>query len=180
MSTVEPDQAASGHVNRRHPVAGDLGFRLGLAHRTLRAMWEREIAELGVTPPQAAVLRAVTEGEACGLRGLARRMGSDVMNVRRLAEHLERGGLVSIGQDPLHRQRRIVRPTADGVTVSEELARRAARRNRHLVELLGEDDLASLQDLLDRLQTALMGAGPSAQSPEGGTGGCAEHERDTR
>lgn len=179
MSTV-PDKQTLGGPPREHPVAGDLGFRLGLAHRTMREAWERDIADLGVTPPQAAVLRAITEGEACGLRRLARRMGTDVMNVRRLADHLQKAGLASFDTDPGHRQRRIVRPTAIGVAAAEELTRRAAAQNRRLTALLGEDDLAALQYLLDRFQKALSGAVQSAVSHGDLADGPDERERDTR
>ena len=155
MTTAYEGDSDRRPLTEEHPVHKDLGFRIGRVHRTLRESWEREIADLGVTPPQAALLRAVVEGEACGLRGLARRMGTDVMNVRRLAEHLETAGLVTSGADPSHRQRRVLRPTPRGIATGEELARRASVRSRHIAGLLGEDDLATLQDLLGRLQEAL-------------------------
>src|SRR5579875_1692870 len=71
-----------------------LGFRLGRAHRLLRAAWEQIIADLGLSPPQAALLRAVAQQPGCGLRELARRVQTDAMNAKRLADHLERAGAV--------------------------------------------------------------------------------------
>jgi len=49
-----------------------LGFRLGCAHRLLRAAWEEAIADLRLSPPQAAVLRMVARWPGCGLREGAR------------------------------------------------------------------------------------------------------------
>lgn len=133
----------------------EFGFRLGRAHRALRAAWEQTIADLRLSPPQAAVLRAVSRHEACGLRALARGLGTDVMNLRRLADHLEQAGLVQVIPDPEHSQRRVVRATSAGVAVSEQLAARAAALNQRLEQLLGHDDLVQLQDLLEKLQTVL-------------------------
>jgi DNA-binding MarR family transcriptional regulator len=133
----------------------DLGFHLGRAYRTLRACWEDTIADLGLTPSQAAVLRSVTEGESCGLRALARSLGTDVMNARRLVGHLEGAGLVYSIPDPDHSQRHVIRPTAAGVAASEEVARRAAAVDARLRGLFGDRDLTRLVGLLDRLQYLL-------------------------
>ena len=141
------------------PLRSDLGFRLGRAHRVLRADWERTLADLGVSPPQAAVLRAVSENEACSLRALARGLGTDVMNLKRLVAHLEEAGLVRSSPDPEHSQRHFVRPTPDGIAVSEEIAARAVATERRLQGLLGDDDLERLQELLAKLQAVLTDAG---------------------
>ena len=73
-----------------------------------------------------------------------------------------------------------MRPTAEGIAVAEEIARRAVSRDRYVAGLLGEDDLAALLDLLDRLHTALSGVDPEASPDESAATGSVEHERDTR
>jgi DNA-binding MarR family transcriptional regulator len=180
MSTVDGAQSKKTGATGEHHVRNDVGFRLGLVHRTLRATWEQELADLEITPPQAAALRAVVEGEVCGLRGLARRLGSDVMNVRRLVEHLEGAGLVLTKADPGHRQRHLIRPTAEGVAVGEEIARRATARNRRVAGLLGDDDLNTLLRLLDRLQTALESTDAPAPAHAARAAGSREHERESQ
>jgi DNA-binding MarR family transcriptional regulator len=91
------------------------------------------------------------------------------MNLRRLADHLEQAGLVQVIPDPEHSQRRVVRATSAGVAVSEQLAARAAALNRRLEQLLGHDDLAQLQDLLEKLQTILSDPGVAHQAQRMGS-----------
>ncbi|HUY51282.1 MAG TPA: MarR family winged helix-turn-helix transcriptional regulator [Streptosporangiaceae bacterium] len=141
-----------------------LGFRLGRAHRMLRAAWEEVISDLGLSPPQAALLRAAAQRPGCGLRELARQMHTDPMNAKRLADHLERAGLVASVSDPGHRQRRVLRPTERGAAVAAELARRAAAHQRRLAILIGPAELAQLQGLLNHLESALA---PSVHHPLG-------------
>ena len=42
----------------------ELGFRMGQTHRVLKETWERQIADLGLSAPLAAMLRAVCERPA--------------------------------------------------------------------------------------------------------------------
>lgn len=134
-----------------------LGFRLGRAHRRLRAAWEAHIVDLGLGGPQATVLRAVSEAPDTGLRELARRVGTDPVNVKRLADGLERAGLLASTSDTADRRRRVLRPTARGQLLSHELAERAAAWNRQLATLVDPADLATLLVLLDRLETGIAG-----------------------
>jgi DNA-binding MarR family transcriptional regulator len=149
------------------PLESGLGFRLGRAHRMLRGAWEEAIADLGLTAPQAALLRAVAQRPGSGLRELARQVCTDAMNAKRLADHLERAGLVSSAPDPGHRQRRVFRPAGSGAAIAAELARRAAAHDRLLASALGTAELAGLQRLLDRLDAVLASRRPR---PQNGTG----------
>lgn len=144
----------SRQVPAGSPLEADLGFLMGRAHRMLRAAWEEAIADLGLSPPQAALLRAAAQQPGCGLRELARRMGTDAMNAKRLADHLEQASLVSSAPDPGHRQRRALRPTRHGTAVARELARRAAAHQRRLADLVGPSQYATLLSLLGHLEAA--------------------------
>ena len=157
---------APGGVPAGWPLESGLGFRLGRAHQMLRGAWEVVIADLGLSPPQAALLRVVAERPGSGLRELARRMHTDAMNAKRLADHLECAGLVVSASDPGHRQRRVLRPTGKGSAVAGELARRAAARDRRVASLLGPGGLAQLQNLLDRLESVLASGLPPASGLE--------------
>ena len=132
-----------------------LGFRLGRAHRMMREAWADLITDLGLTPPQAAMLRAVCEWPGSGLRELGRRTHTDAMNAKRLLDHLERAELVRSVPDAGHRQRRVLHPTGTGTSTAAELARRAGAWNRHLGRRLGRGELAELQRLLTRLEGVL-------------------------
>jgi len=142
-----------------------LGFSLGRAHRLLREAWERQIAELGLSAPQSAALRAICEQPGAGLRALARYLRTDPMNAKRLADHLEARALVRSSSGPSHRQRRELGPTEAGRSLAHEVARRASAWELHLVDLLGQADLRQLRRLLKKLESALSAAAPPAQSP---------------
>jgi DNA-binding MarR family transcriptional regulator len=141
-----------------------LAFRIGRAHRALREVWEVEIADLGLTPPQARMLRAVCEWPGSGVRELARRLRADAMNAKHLGDHLEGLGLVRSECDPHHRQRRLLCPTDQGIVLAEELNRRTAAWQRRLSRLLGAAELAELHRLLDRVEQVASDL-PSRRDP---------------
>ncbi len=183
MTTASPRQpAGAGDLEQAGlpdapggpPLEAGLGFRLGRAHRMLRAAWEQVIADLGLSPPQAALLRAVAQQPGCGLRELARRMHTDAMNAKRLADHLERAGLVASSPDPGHRQRRALRPTAQGAALAVELDRRAAGHQRRLARLIGPAETAQLLGLLDHLDLAV-----ASELPPGDAQGQLQEKRES-
>lgn len=133
-----------------------LGFRLGRAHRAVRAAWETRIADLGLSGPQASVLGAVVERPDMGLRELARRLGTDAMNAKRLADGLERAGLVESGADRADRRRRALRPTSTGRALGAELERLSAAWRRRLEAVLGPRDSARLRALLERIEAGVV------------------------
>lgn len=156
---MQPNRPPEGRLE------SGLGFRMGRVYRMLRASWEEQILDLGVSPPQAALLRAVYEWPESGLRELARRARTDVMNAKRLVDRLEVLGLVQAGGDPGHRQRRLFRPTTRGVALAEEVARRAGSWNRRLSSLLGAEEMQQLHRLLGNLETALESLTPALSRP---------------
>ncbi|MGC8633592.1 MAG: MarR family winged helix-turn-helix transcriptional regulator [Candidatus Limnocylindrales bacterium] len=153
-----------------------IGFRLGRAHRRLRSAWESQIADLGLTSAQGAVVRAVAECPGSGLRELARRLHADPMNVKRMADCLEQAGLVHSTSDPADRRRRVLEPTPRGAAVGAQLADRARAWSAQLEQVLGPTDLQLLQSLLDRLEAGLAGYPPTESTrgrrkPEPPSGG---------
>ena len=149
-------------VARGMSLEAGLGFRIGRAHRLLRPLWEEAIADLGLSVPQAALLRAVAQWPGCGLRELARRTGTDAMNAKRLADHLECAGRLVSESDPGHRQRRVLRPTPEGAELARELVRRAQAHQRRLEDIVGEAEVTALLGLLDRLESALTAVSSEA------------------
>ena len=89
------------------PLEGGLGFRLDRLVRALRAGWAAELAGIGLTPPQAAVLRGVAGADGVSVRALARRLGGDPMNVKRCADELEQRSLLRSGTDAGDRRPRV-------------------------------------------------------------------------
>ena len=161
---------AEASHRRRQPVApleSALGFRMGRAHRSLREAWGERIADLGLSPPQAAMLRAICEQPGSGLRELARRVRTDPMNAKRLADHLEQVGLVRSMNDTSHRQRRDLAPTEAGLALAKQVAERAAVWDRRLSRLLGAAQVEQLQRLLQRLEDVLAAELHGVARPRG-------------
>ena len=153
-------------LERPTPLERELGFRMGQTHRLLKETWERQIADLGLSAPLAAMLRAICEQPGSGLRELARRMRTDPMNAKRLVDHLEHEGLVTSSGTASHAQRRAIDPTSDGLARVAGLVERSASLPRAAVELIGANELDALQDLLGRLEGALV-AGPAQAVRDG-------------
>lgn len=151
MST-SPEPAPN---QKARTVETGLGFMLGSAHRALRSAWEAYIADLGVSAPQALVLRMVAETSGVGLRELARRMQTDAMNAKRLADALEDAGLLRSAEDPAHRQKRLLCVTDEGRALATGVAARASAWDGHLAERLGSEGLTRLRSLLANLIESL-------------------------
>jgi DNA-binding MarR family transcriptional regulator len=157
----------------RAALVASLGFHLGQAHRAVREIWEERLADLGLSGPQAVVLRAVGQGPACGVRELARRAGTDVANAKRLVDHLESAGLVRSTADPHHRQRRPLVLTSAGEALAAEVSRRAALWERELTSRLGPAEVAQLHQLLDQLLDRLGDQQLGGSQLDGGQQGTA-------
>ncbi len=162
-----PDPAS--RAPRVRGAEAGLGATLGRTHRVMRSAWEERISDLDLSAPQAALLRTVGEWPGSGLRELSRRLGTDAMNAKRLADHLESRGLLRSASDPAHRQRRIFDLTDEGVALAGEVSSRATSWNRELGAMLGAEELERLQELLALLESALSPAGSSRSSDEEGS-----------
>lgn len=130
-----------------------LGFLLGMAHRARRKAWETDLADLDLTAPQAALLRLITAQPGQGVRQLARALGTDPMNIQRIAASLLAVGLCEARQDPGDARRRPLYPTEEGRHLSREIAHRAESAELDLIDALGDENyhilLAGLQALVD-------------------------------
>ncbi|MHB8393756.1 MAG: MarR family winged helix-turn-helix transcriptional regulator [Candidatus Dormibacteria bacterium] len=131
------------------------GFLLGRVHRALRSRWELSLADLGLSAPQAAVLRAAGSRPGTGLRALARVLGTDPMNVRRLALRLERLGLVELRTSNSDARLRMVVVTAQGQQLIAEIGLRAGEQERRMVTLLGPESHSRLRHQLLELDAGL-------------------------
>jgi DNA-binding MarR family transcriptional regulator len=146
-----PAPALAGGGELAQELSEDVGFRLGQVHRHLRSSWERSIADLGLSAPQAAALRAATEQPGAAMRGLARILGTDPMNARRLALDLERMGLVAVGASSSDRRAKGVWPTPQGELLASRISRRARTQQQLLRARLGEESYRRLGALLEQL-----------------------------
>lgn len=129
----------------------NLGFLLGVAHRGRRRVWEAQLSDLGVSPPQAALLRLVSRRPGGGIRELAGHMVNDPMIVQRLADTLVGKGLLETRADPTDARRRPLYLTAAGMQLAAIIIDRAAHAEQQLKVHLGQDTYVALMNALSRL-----------------------------
>jgi len=141
---MSPAEGGPAAVGRRAPRLQTLGFLLGVAHRAERRVWEAEISDLGLTGPQAALLRLVAAEPGSGVRRLARELGTDPMNTQRIAEALIAAQLVEARRDPRDARRKPLHPTELGRALSRAVGCRAEESERRLRQALGEETYACL------------------------------------
>jgi DNA-binding MarR family transcriptional regulator len=146
MTTTE------GAPPRANSLEASLAFRLGRAHRTVRAAWQARLADLGLSSAQASTLRAVLERPDAGLRELARTLGTDPMNAKRLADGLQDAGLIESRVVAQDRRLRVLVPTDAGRRLGAEVARRAQAWSATLDQIIGPGEAAATLATLDRLE----------------------------
>ncbi len=163
------DHEGGGGDGRPLPLDAGIGFRLSRLARAWRAQWTGELAALDLTPPQAAVLRAVAADPGCSVRGLARILGADPMHAKRCADDLEARGLLHSGHRATDRRSRTLGLTAGGTVLAARVDRLVRAREDHLAGALGAADLARLDAILGVLESTI-GAGATASAGNGRDG----------
>lgn len=135
----------------RPPAPGGVGFLLGVAHREHRRDWETALAGLGLTAPQAALLRLVAHQPGSGIRQLARRLATDPMNVQRLTDALVGRELLVSRPDPADSRRRPLYPTGEGLRLAAAVTELSASTEQRLADSIGAEAYAALLDGLTHL-----------------------------
>ncbi len=136
--STDEDKSTGGNGRESTPQGPDgIGFLLGVAHRARRRRWESELADLGLTAPQAAVLRVVAAQPGLGVRSVARQLGTDPMNAQRIAESLIAEKLCEAGRDPFDSRRRPLTVTDEGARIAAEVSIRARQSELTIAETLG-------------------------------------------
>jgi DNA-binding MarR family transcriptional regulator len=132
-----------------------VGFRLSRLARSRRSRWAGELRSVGLTPPQAAILRGTTERSNASLRALARTMGTDPMSVKRCVDDLEARGLLRSAISREARRARVVRLTPAGERLTTELEEMARRQEAEIRALLSKSEYAQLLAVIDRLERGM-------------------------
>jgi DNA-binding MarR family transcriptional regulator len=136
-------------VTDRHPVgAGLLLAQVGALGARLFAA---RIAPLGLTPPQGALLRAVTREPGSSQNDLAERVGVRPSRLVVLVDELEGAGLVERRRHATDRRQRAVHPTDAGRETMAKLVLAAADHEDELCRALSPDDRLVLVALLGRI-----------------------------
>ena len=137
------------------PLAAGLGFRLSRLTRTLRATWASELAAHELTPPEAAVLRAVADRPGCSLRALARTLGAEPMRAKRCVDELESRKLLASDHDGGARRSRALRLTPDGARLAATVSELVRHQEERLDGALGAPSRRALEAALAALEVHL-------------------------
>jgi MarR family transcriptional regulator, organic hydroperoxide resistance regulator len=121
---------------------------LGVAH--VRTRFQRVIAELNLSPPQAYALRQLAPERPLPMGDLADSLACDASNVTGIIDRLERRGLVARQVSSADRRVKTLVVTAEGVAVREQLLTRLHQVPVAITEL-SEDERGLLADLLRRI-----------------------------
>ena len=127
--------------------------QLQRTHYTLARSLERQLAAVGVTPPQALTLALIAErpGAMTPTR-LAQELGQDTRGITGLLDRLERRGWVRRVPDPSDRRSfQLHLSDAGRATLERALPLGMASVDEALADL-GAEDLAALRTLLARIE----------------------------
>ena len=146
-----------------------LGFRLARLTRIMRAAWAAELAEHALTPPQAAVLRAVADQPGCSLRALARLLGTEPMRAKRCVDDLEERQLLVSDHDGGARRSRALRLTPEGARLAATVTGLVRHQDARVEEVLGASRRRALEAALTALEDHLDLPPAPVPSPERAT-----------
>ncbi len=140
-----------------------IGFRLSRLTRSLRAEWAGELAALGLTPPQAAVLRAIGARPGLSLRALARTLGTEPMRAKRCVDDLETAGLLRSAHRGEDRRPRELSLGPKGQELAGRVDMLVRRQEGRIDKVLGDNLRPGLDEALGALE-GLLGIGTLAST----------------
>jgi DNA-binding MarR family transcriptional regulator len=134
-------------IDRRSEQLEHVVLQLFTAVESLRAFYERQAADVDLTPPQARILLLAARG--CSQRELAAEFRCDASNIVGIVDRLEQRGLVMRRPSPSDRRVKLVSLTEAGRQVRDRF-QDALRLSVPVLADLDPDELDRLERVLDR------------------------------
>ncbi|WP_347058824.1 MarR family winged helix-turn-helix transcriptional regulator [Blastococcus sp. HT6-30] len=131
--------------------AGELGDLLMRVARSQRRRWRDALAPWDLSPHQARALRVICARDGVRLSDLADSLHIAPRSATEVADGLQERGLVERTPDPGDRRAVLLRPTAEGRRVRDEVGRARAADSAELFGRLGPEDQAALTRILRAL-----------------------------
>ena len=128
----------------------DLGFLSNRLARLLRMHLSREVAPLGLTATQVAVVLTLGGPDRRTMSDLAGRIGIDRPTMSGVVERLARDGWLDSAPNPADGRSRLVGLTARGLASLPELADASARTTQNASVGLTDQERTALVSLLNR------------------------------
>jgi DNA-binding MarR family transcriptional regulator len=132
-----------------------IGYNLKITQHRLRQRLDAELARLGITAPQNAVLLAVAGNPRISNAELARAAFVTPQTMQGILVNLERGGLIVRSPHPEHGRLIMIELTKAGQKVVAEGAKAADVVERQMLSMLSTEEAQLLCELLKRCAAAL-------------------------
>ena len=110
------------------------------------------VAALGLTPPQAGLLRALAARPGLSQQALAQHLRTQPSRVVTLVDDLEGRGLVERRLDPRDRRLHALHLTPDGQELLRQIGQVAMQHEDAICAPLDHDERSQLRSLLERLR----------------------------
>ena len=140
-SPAKPPLTAAAALDLREYAEGTAGEAWVLLAQLLfvhgKPRFPTIAAELGLSPPQAMLMRLLSAPQP--MSSLADAMHCDNSNLTGIADRLEERGLAERRPDPRDRRVKLLAPTDEGVAIRDELNRKMAEPPDALLQLSEED-----------------------------------------
>lgn len=134
-----------------------IGYNLKITQHRLRQRLDAELARLGITAAQNAVLLAVSSNPRISNAELARAAFVTPQTMQAILVNLERGGLIVRSPHPEHGRVIMTELTTTGRRVVAEGAKAADVVERQMLATLSAKEAGVLCELLKRCAAALDG-----------------------
>lgn len=115
---------------------------------------DRLAKPLGLTSARWQVLGAIEDREL-SVAQIAKKMGLARQNVQRIADALERAGIVGFAPNPLHKRAKLVRLSAKGVRIMQELGVRQALWANRIASHTGVSEIRAMLETIRKLSLRL-------------------------
>ena len=143
-----------------------LGQRLhAFSNMVSASYYQRTEKPLGIALAEWRVLRATILAPGTSQGEIAAAEGLNVMNVSRAVAGLRRKGLIAVRPDPDDRRRSQLSPTDLGEKIGADIAAREHMMYEHIFSVLSPDELALVDQLMDRVNGGLRAGHLPAPPP---------------
>ncbi|NVD71342.1 MarR family transcriptional regulator [Duganella sp. BJB1802] len=132
-----------------------IGYNLKITQHRLRQRLDAELARVGITAPQNAVLLAIAGNPRISNADLARSAFVTPQTMQGILVNLERGGLIVRSPHPEHGRVIMTELTKAGQKAVADGAKAADAVERQMLSKLSTDEARLLCDLLKRCAAAL-------------------------
>ena len=144
------------------------GFLLRRAHQISVAIFEKECAEVELTPAQYGVLNVLANSHGIDQSALSRALGLDRVTVLRVAKGLESRGLISRTVAQEDGRRLALALTDSGEAVFRSAQAPVKNAFKRLTSALDAQELENLNRLLNKLCTSLASEARAEMTPPPG------------